>query len=204
MRIPRFAINTTNVDETKYLDYSNTAQIISNSGTVFLMNGCIQALDSLNDRIGRKILMKKITVRFWAGNTITNLTTSTGLVANMDIIRACVVFDKQSNGASANWPSLMNASGVANAPLSNRDISTLGRYVVLADTSFRICASGPNCEFREFVIPCSLETLFTTTNNGNITDIISGGLFFMIADTNTTANLPSLVGVTTRVEFLDA
>jgi len=191
------------VPERKYLDYSNPAQTLSDSGTALLMNGCIQGLDATNQRIGRKIFAKRIRVRFSAGEELTSLLNSTGLQNDSDTIRAVVVYDKQSNGAAASWSSLMNASGVLNAPLAMRNISTLDRYEVLADYTAQVCNGGPNSFFHEFDFPCNLETRYTSTNNGDITDIITGALYFIIVDTNNTANLPGVFNVVTRVEFLD-
>jgi len=204
MGIPTFASNTRAVDEVKFLDYSNGPTTLSDSGSAILMNGCIQGLDALNDRIGRKILMKKITCRYTAGVPTASLTSGTGYQNNGDTVRAILVFDKQANGAAATYASLMNISGTFNAPLANRSISTLDRFIVLADRVHQLSVSGPNTITGEFVVPCNLETVFTTTNNGDITDIISGSVYMFIVDANATANLPGAWAFVSRIEFLDA
>lgn len=202
-RVPTYMPNGNRMDEVKYLDYSNPLVTLTDSGTALLMNGCIQALDSVNDRIGRKIVMKRIKVRASAGVQVADLVAGTGYSSDADTIRFLVVYDKQANGGAATYASLMNTSGVFNAPLSMRNVSTLDRYTVLADRTFQICASGPNSFHAEFDFPVNLETRFTSTNNGDITDIISGSLYFMAVDSNFTANLPGVFNVVTRVEFLD-
>lgn len=204
MRIPTFAQNSRQTEEIKYLDYSNGPTTLSDSGSAILCNGCIQGLDALNDRIGRKILMKKITVRYTCGVPTASLTTGTGYQNNGDTVRVIVVFDKQANGAAMTLGSLMNISGTFNAPLGNRSISTIDRFIVLADKMHQLSLSGPNTCTGELVIPCSLETVFTTTNNGDITDIISGSLYTLIFDANSTGNLPGAWAHSSRVEFLDA
>jgi len=202
--IPRYAVNSRRVDEVKTLDYSNSSLVISDSGNAVLCNSCIQGTDSVNQRIGRKILMRRIQARFTAGAPVASLTGSTGLTNNADVIRAVLVYDKQSNGAGASWSSIFNASGVANAPLAFRSQATQDRYIVLADYVTRINTSGPNMFQHEFDVPCSLEVSFTSTNNGDITDIITGGVYFIIVDANTTGNLPSTFNLASRVEFVDA
>lgn len=204
MRIPTYAVNTRRVDEVKYLDYSNGPTTLSDSGSAVLMNGCIQGLDSLNDRVGRKILAKKITVRYTMGVPTASLTTGTGYQNNGDTVRVIVAFDKQANGAAMTLGSLMNISGTFNAPLGNRSISTIDRYIVLADKVHQLSVGGPNTVTGELVIPCSLETIFTTTNNGDITDIISGSIYCILLDANATGNLPGAWAMSSRIEFLDA
>lgn len=148
--------------------------------------------------------MKRICARFDAGALVTSLQNSTGLQRNQDVIRAVLVYDKQSNGAGASWTSIFNTSGVQNAPLGFRSQATMDRYIVLADYTTRICSSGPNSFVHEFDVPCSLEVQFTSTNNGDITDIITGGVYFIICDQNTTGNLPGSFDLSSRVEFVDA
>jgi len=191
------------VDEVKYLDYANGGQTLTDSGTANLMNACIQGLDSIGQRIGREIIMKKIIVRLTAGVQAADLVAGTGYINDSDTIRCVIVFDKQTNGAAASWSSLMNTSGNAGAPFGNRNVSTLDRYQVLADKTFQVCSAGPNSIDHTFTIPCNLETRFTSTNNGDVTDIISGSLYVITVDGNSTANLPGQFSTYTRVEFID-
>jgi len=202
--IPTYAVSVHKVDEVKTLDYSNGYTPLTDTGSALLLNGSIQALDSVNDRIGRKILMKRITVRFTAGATTTQLSTGTGYTNMGDTIRAILVYDKQANGAAASWSAIMNASGVTNAPLANRDQSTMERFMILADTTKQISAAGPNSFSHIFDIPCNLQVQYTSTNNGNITDIITGSVYWIIVDANFTANQPGTWSMTSRVEFIDA
>lgn len=192
------------MDEVKFLDYSNPLQTLGDNGVALLMNGCIQGLDSINDRIGREIIMKKAIVQISYGVQAADLVAGTGYQNDSDTVRAVVVYDKQPNGSAASWASLMNTSGVFNSPLANRNVSTLDRYIVLADKTVEVCSAGPNAGVMKFVLPMNMETRFTSTNNGDITDIITGSLYLIVVDGNNTANLPGEFSATTRVEFIDA
>lgn len=189
--------------ERKYLDYTNTLQTLTDTGTPLLLNGCIEGLDSLNQRIGRKITVKRVAVTLTAGVQVADLTAGTGYQNDADTIRAVIIFDKQTNGAAASWSSLMNASGLYSAPYAQRNISTLDRYMMLADKTFEVCSSGPNSIVWKFDVPCNLETRFTTTNNGDVTDIITGSIYLIVVDSNNTANLPGTFSMLSRVEFTD-
>lgn len=188
--------------ERKYLDFTNTLQTLNDSGSSLLLNGCIEGLTPA-DRIGQKITMKRVELTFTAGVQVADLVAGTGYQNDADTIRAVIVFDKQANGAAASWSSLMNASGLYSAPYAKRNISTLDRYMVLADKIFEVCSAGPNSVVWNFDIPCNLEVRYTTTNNGNVSDIITGSLYLIVVDSNNTANLPGTFSMLSRVEFTD-
>lgn len=207
-RIPRFAVTAHRTEEVKTADYSQTALTLADVGNVTLLNGTIQGLDAINDRIGRKILVKRVTVRGTAGNTLTSLTTSTGYENAGNTIRFLIVFDKQTDGATPTYGTgttgLMNINGNFNAPFAFRAQSTLDRFIVLADMTRQVSAGGPNSVFFELDAPCLLEVAYNSGNAGDVTDIVTGGIFLMVVDTNSTANLPGNYSYTSRVEFTDA
>jgi len=200
-RVPTFK-NGPSV-ERKYLDYTNTLQTLTDTGTPILLNGCIEGLDATNQRIGRKITCRRIECTVTAGAQVADLIAGTCYQNDADTIRMVVVFDKQTNGAAASWSSLMNASGVYSAPYAQRNISTLDRYMVLYDKIFEICSSGPNSIVARINLPVNLETRFTSTNNGDVTDIITGSIYLIVVDSNNTANLPGTFSMLSRVEFTD-
>jgi len=191
------------VDEVKFLDYANTGQTLNDSGTANLMNACIQGLDAIGQRIGREIVMKKVIVRVTGGYQVADLIAGTGYINDSGTIRVVIAYDKQTNGAAMSWASLMNTSGTAGAPFANRSVSTMDRYMVLADKTFQVSAAGPNSFDWTFTVPCNLEVRFTSTNNGDVTDIITGSLYVLTVDGNSTANLPGQFSTYTRVEFVD-
>lgn len=190
--------------ERKYADYTNTLQTLTDTGTAILLNGTTQGTGSSNaDRIGTKITVKSVKVTLTAGAQVADLVAGTGYQNDADTIRAVIVFDKQTNGAAASWASLMNASGTYSAPYAKRNIATLDRYMMLADKTFEICSSGPNSIVWNFDIPCNLETRYTTTNNGDVTDIITGSIYLIVVDSNNTGNLPGTFSMLSRIEFTD-
>jgi len=200
-RVPTFRQGR--LDEVKFLDYANPGQTLTDSGTGNLMNACIQGLDAIGQRIGREIVMKRLIVRVTGGVQVADLVAGTGYVNDSDTIRCVIVFDKQTNGAAPSWASIYNTSGNAGAPFANRSVSTLDRFMVLADKTFQVCAAGPNSFDHTFKLKVNLETRFTSTNNGDVTDIITGSLYVFVVDGNSTANVPGQFATYTRVEFVD-
>jgi len=191
--------------EIKTLDYSNAQNTMSDtSALVALLNGSIQGLDAINDRIGRKIVIKRVLVRINISYSSTNLSTSTGINDQSDVIRFVIVFDKQTNSALASYGTIFNTSGAYNAPLAFRNVSFIERFIVLCDKTFSVGVTGPNCHAYTFDCPCSLAVQYGSTNNGDVTDIISGSIAAYCADTNVNANLPGHWSIGSRCEFTDS
>jgi len=206
--VPKFFIMEPRNEEVKTMDYANTGVTLADVGSVNLLNACTQGLDAVNDRIGRKVLVKRIAVRGSAGVPVASLTNGTGYENNGDSIRIVIVFDKQTNGATPTYGTgttgVFNVNGAGNAPFGFRAQSTTERFVVLGDITRQVSEAGPNSFWFEFDIPCRLEIGYGSSNNGDVTDIVTGGIFMMVVDTNTTANLPGNYSYTSRVEFTDA
>lgn len=189
--------------EYKYLDYSNPGVNVYDAGVVSLMNACIQGLDSISDRIGRKITMKSIQVRGIIANTVAQLNAA-NFVGGTDCMKVAIVLDKQTNGAAPTLADIFNTSGAVNAPFSNTTVSNVDRFTVLYETLLTICATGSNIAKFDVTIPCNIDTRFNAGNAGNSADIVSGGLYIVFVDQNNTATNQTTASWISRVILTDS
>lgn len=188
--------------EVKYVDLSSPGVNIYDVGTVSLMNGCIQGLDSSADRIGRKITVKNIRVCGVAVNTVAQLGAA-NFVGGADAIKVAVVLDKQTNGAAPAYVDIFNTSGAINAPFGNQNISNVDRFVILYEALLVITATGANMAKFDFTLPCNIDTRYNTGNAGNSSDVVSGGIFITFSDMNNTATNQTAISWQSRVAFMD-
>jgi len=200
--IARFADAGPNKPEVKYIQASTGTFNIGSTGSSVLMNNCIQGSANGN-RIGQRIHMTSFEIKGQVANSEANLIASTGYSGDTCSFRVVCVYDKQANGAAPVWSTLYTNTG-AGAPFSDRVLSTRDRFTVLWDSGVQsICSSGPNGWSFQKYGKMKLDTNYTTTNNGDITDIISGSLYLIVIDNNTTANLPTEAYFTVRVNYTD-
>jgi len=185
--------------EVKYFSNTTGSGLVSTTAYVNLMNASTQGAGN-GQVIGQRARMTSFQIRGMYANSPTALTASTGLYGAAESFRVVVVYDKQCNGAAATWSAVFNQ----NSPWAMRSLDTRDRFVTLYDSGVQtISAAGPNSwvldEFRKI----SLEMTKTTTNNGNITDIITGSMYCMVISNNFNANNASTFAAVLRVNYED-
>lgn len=173
---------------------------------------CVPSLgNDINNRIGRKIGVKKIKLR--GDIDIPAVTTTGGDSSNAVTFRYILVVDTQTNGAQMSGATLM--SGGANAGItinSFQNLIALGRFKVLKDK--RISLMDPNFQATNgdtngihrlikvnhtFKKPLIIN--FNSTNGGTIADIVDNSLHFIVqADDITRA---PLLQYACRVSYMD-
>jgi len=188
--------------ELKYLQYSNPQVVLTSTGVSSLINGCVQGTDSTNQRIGRKIVMKSISVRGAVQNTVTSLNNA-AFFAGSDAIKVALVYDKQNDGVATTYSVPWSTVGAFNAPFSNPDTSQVDRFIYLWETILTVCATDSTIAVFDVTFPCDLEVRFLNSNNGNATDINSGALYLMYADNNNTAGNQATMSFSSQVTFVD-
>lgn len=187
--------------EIKFID-NNINTNTTNNGVVQLLNGSVQGTDSTN-RIGRKIQMTSFQIDLKYCQTTTNFTTLAAWPTSSCHVKWCVVFDKQTNGAAPAWTDVFDQSGSIITPFAHRNLSTLDRFDVLASDVGDISAAAANsCSWSRYC-KVQLDTRYFGTNNGNVTDIDSGGLFLLVADDNANNTALGQVYGRLRVRFRD-
>lgn len=171
-------VNMSGLPELKTIDSGSVGPTnFSTAGAVLLLNGVAQG-DDYTNRIGRKITMKSILMRFSVFSQATdNLQTG-------DILRVMIVYDNQSNGVAPTVANILQtASWDSPQNLDNRD-----RFLVLADKVFNrpaaiyaagvITAGQAGAASRKIYRKISLQTQFNGT--GATVGSIAGGSVYML------------------------
>lgn len=149
------------------------------------LNGITQGI-SANERVGRKIQMKSLQVR-WSEST----------TASLSALRILVVYDRDG----LPLPFITDVLSVDNFN-SNMQLSNSDRFVVLHDEVIPCEVSGPTNNRRagKFYIKLNLPTMYQgTTNAGG--DISHGSLWIMSNSLN--GPIGAGIGYNSRVRYTD-
>lgn len=184
--------------ELKYIEPVTLTTNIPSAGQINLFNGVASGTD-FNQRIGRKITMKSLYLRF----TLNPIATASAPVG--DIVRVMMIYDTQANGAlpsvtdvlvTANWQAAMN--------LNNRD-----RFKVLYDkfinmpantyTAGALTAGSPTQKYLSKFKQCSLEVVYSGTA-ATIGSIATGAVYTLVISS---ANNVSNINLDIRTRFID-
>ena len=159
---------------------------LSASPTIQLLNG-LQLGTAAYQRIGNKIAMKSLYWSLAYSNMATDSspTTDTALV-NVPV-RAMVVYDKQTNGALPVLGDLLSAfAGLGNVTAraidvnSPNNLNNRDRFIVLMDKRFILSSAGPSSRFiKKYKRLNTSVTYKSGATVGDVTDITSGGLYFI-------------------------
>jgi len=183
-------------DELKFVDEAILGVPVA-TGTVTLINGVAQGTD-VNNRIGRKFLMKSLLWRFRVG-----LNTAASSPGN--VIRLLIVYDAQTNGALPAVTDILTAADVlAPMNLNNRD-----RFKIICDKWWSTGAytiSGTDIDTGEFCPPMdkfykklNLEVQNSGTAN-TIGSISTGAVYALLIAENTSATAE----LATRIRYTDS
>jgi len=183
------------------LKFNDTATLTTNvptAGNVNLLNGIAAGTD-YNQRIGRKITIKSIYLRY----TLNPISTASAAVG--DTVRVMIVYDTQANGALATVADVLQTSGYQSGiNLNNRD-----RFKIMYDkwhvmpantyTAGALTAGSPTQKFASKFKSCNLEQIFSGTT-GAIGSIATGSLFSLVISA---ANNVSNINLEFRLRFID-
>lgn len=194
---------TYTIPEKKFHDV-DIQQLVDSSGNSFLLNGLLLGT-SAETRVGQKTIIKSWEIRLTAngpqGAGTPTITSS--------FLRCMVIWDVQPNGV------LAGASDVLQSPAENvRSPIFMGnshRFKILYD---EVMPMGVQLSVGQVLPPnflqwikkymkCNLETRYSDTNNGDISDIVTGSLvLLLISNAPTNADRPA-AEVYTRIRFFD-
>jgi len=180
--------------EVKFLDAapnSTLAAGLATWGTGGLLNGCANGSDA-STRIGRKITMKSILVKYSAKLQAT----STG----GSPIRILVVYDKQANAtAPVITDILLTDHFLSQNNLSNRD-----RFTTIFDhVSQPVSVNSEYCVADTLYKRINLETMFNAGSAGTIGDITSGSVYIFVAQSADIGVAGPLFASRVRVRYTD-
>lgn len=190
--------------ELKQIDVNATSIGTINSATttwsaLLLLNGCANGT-AINQRVGRKLTMKKFFCRYL-------FQTAGAALTSIGELRLLIIYDKAPNLAAPVIGDILNVDSItATMNLANAD-----RFVILADEypmkarggSLEVAVpnimNGINREFAE-----GLVSIYSGTG-GAITDMTNGAIFAMWCTTaQTIGTNGSAIIVSTRVRYSDA
>lgn len=180
--------------ELKFVDVSyGTDVTVSTSAwsAGVLLNGLANGSDA-STRIGRKITMKSLLIRFYA----TMAATSTG----GSVIRYLVVYDKQANATAPAITDILLADEFSSYNnLSNRD-----RFVTLVDyITEPISDNGAKSTGGVIFKRINLETMFNAGSAGTIGDITSGSVYIFNCQTGGIATAAPNCVARCRIRYTD-
>lgn len=157
-----------------------------------LLNGISLGSD-INNRVGRKILIKKV--------QLSGYIEVAGLANDGNLCRLKLIYDKQTNKAIPLATDILNADDA----ISFNNLANRERFLTLWEKSYILGVSttdNSTIAVKES-IPVNLETIFNSGNAGTVADIQTGSLYLIYATIGTAANLPG-INVNTRVRYLDS
>lgn len=179
--------------ELKFNDTLNTL-VTLNSGTMALgalLNGLVPG-SGANNRIGRKIVMKSVLIRY---SVSLQATTTGGGTA-----RIMLVYDKQANAAAPGVTDLL----LSNTFTSPNNISNKDRFVVLSDIITESMSTQNNFSISgKFYKKLNLETMYNTGTAGTIADITTGSLYVFLGNNGGFSVAQPQITYETRIRFTD-
>lgn len=180
--------------EKKFIDNSLSINPTAGANTFSAANVLNSLAEgaSATTRIGRKIVMKSIYIRYsWE--------ISTGLDGAP--LRILVVYDKQPNAAAA----AITAPLVSSAFNSLNNLSNRDRFVTLFDhITEPVDEGGPHAVGGVLYKSINLEAMFNDVNGGTIADITTGSILLYVAQQGSIiTNAPTFV-CRARIRFTDA
>lgn len=184
--------------ETGFVDVALVAYAMDTTGTITLINTVPQGA-SVNQRVGKKIVLKSLQVR---GSAINNGTAIQNDVAHL------IVYDKRPTGS---LPSITDILNTATAASFNNDANS-GRFVILKRVDFMLLgnptAAGnlTDCTAvsHDFYLDLKgLPTTFKAAGTGAIGDIEEGALYSVTVGTTAAGTAAATLGVGFRTRFMD-
>jgi len=186
-------------EERKVIDVAPGTLVADTTGTITALNLVATGTDFTN-RIGRKILMRSIYIRYRVNN-FDNTTVN-------NCSRVILVYDMQTNGA---LPAITDVLDTIHAEsqvnLNNRDrfriiwdkIHAIGQFDT---TATQAIAGSPTIHVGKKYKKLRLETIFSGTTAA-IGSIATGGLY-LITVGDAAANAGGLFTLSTRIRFEDS
>lgn len=178
--------------ELKYVDAS-PAMAADTTSAILLLNGVARG-DDISERTGRQIRMQYLEYR------LACLSTATTGVDQFQ--RFIIVLDKQPNAAAlATTDVLVSATYAANYNNDNRE-----RFVVLADKTFYLNASGEPGSAKWFNGRINLKGMKVQFNNGDagtIADITTNSIYLIALGSIAAGATAGTIGGRTRLRFTD-
>lgn len=181
------------------IDFVDTAinQAMDTTGVVTLINGIVQGT-SVNQRIGKKVLMKSVQARvYFAANS----------AATSNVVTMLLVYDRLPRGALPAVTDIL----VAATPTANNNDSNSSRFKILARVTMSLhgTTAAPLCNGAQFLIEkyvkmtSTRELTFTTAATGGIGDISVGAVYCVTVGSTAAGTAAATCNGNFRVRYWD-
>lgn len=192
----RFARAVAQAKETGYVDLAQNYDF-DTTGDIFLLNTIAQGT-SVNQRVGKKVMMKSLQLRGYVFNNSAALYNDCALL---------VVYDRRPTGS---LPAITDILVSANAISLNNDNNS-GRFKILKRCDFELVgapsvttgteASAATADF--YLSLRDLPTVYKSAATGAIADIEEGALYLVTVGINAAGTSAAAGVLNCRVRFYD-
>lgn len=187
-----YGVEVDHHDDYHYRNYKisqtgfSSATLVSGTVRVDCLNAFARGVDDTN-RIGRRLLMKRLQVGFRI-----NLNSNSGTASGGNVVGVAVVYDKQTKGGIPSWLTVFGDAtasvAIGNFDPIRYDILWHKLYAVQPSimTSSNYSESGGETTIVDVInLPLNHFTTFNSGNTGNYTDIQTGALWIMALGSTT-------------------
>jgi len=185
--------------EKKTVDVDTTAVSVNTTPSLTLLNGIAAGTD-FTDRIGRKVILKSLQIRYGIEPT--------DQIVGVNHMRFLIVYDRQTNGAAPIITDILKAS----SPFSQMNLNNRDRFQVLwdkvhvqpfaANTATQAVSFGQTVWCGKKYRTLKHEMIFGGTA-ATVASIQTGSIYLLAVGTNT-ATADSTFIFNTRIRFIDA
>lgn len=205
--------------ELKWVDQLRSAMDFTSTVDFDIQNGLIPGV-GVNNRVGRKIKMKSLTIY---GDIVRRLTNA---ASNNDHLRLMLIYDRQPNGAVPGLSDVLQSTDVSGTTQTNAqamlNLTNGERFKVLRDWHWKldqtaISAPLPNiedaqvtsghvspCQFKVYIPLKGLPVSYNAGVAGTQADIATGALYLMSLGLNAAGTATHSLIYTSRLRFYDA
>jgi len=195
---------TYSVPEKKFIDTTGTTNV-PEVGTLSLLNPLGQGT-SVITRIGQKIIIRSIDLRVRVSAAPPSASPS--LYPNM--VRVLLVWDNQPNGSLANASDIIEDLTAGTGVISPQQKIYITRFRILWDKKFML-ANMPTADavtaklndYDQYYKKTRLQVGYADSNNGDITDIITGALYLLAVGQHSATANQGILEYFCRIRFYD-
>jgi len=195
---------TYSVPEKKFIDTTGTTNV-PETGTISLLNPLGQGT-SVVTRIGQKIVIRSIDLRVRVSGAPNSATPT--VYANM--IRVLLVWDNQPNGTLATPSDIIEDLTAGTGVIAPQQKIYITRFRILWDKKFMLTnlvgANSPTekvNDMDQYYKKTRLQVGYADSNNGDITDIITGAIYLLAVGQHTAAANQGILEYFSRIRFYD-
>lgn len=211
---------TYSIPELKYIDNSDAAAAIDESGTITLLNA-LSLGTGATQRVGMRITMRSLHLKYIVTGPVYSV--ANGANAYNQHVRIMLVLDLQPNGGTLTLGDLIEDATTGIGIVSSLYMANAARFKVLYDKRMMVTPNvvvpgsttvqqsyaavinntPSKSLYDEIYLKLSHEVQYSDSNNGDITDIKTGALFLIAISDNATAAQQPLITSYVRVRYHD-